>query len=153
MTVGIEIDLPAQTVNFPGVMRGKRADAAGHDVDDRVRNGVLADVFAAFGQCLDVVVDRLRGAQLFRDGDFEAAGVVIGKLHRSPFGIPNDIRYALGLGFIHAAVAVSLAGHVIFQLRMRLMIFRQFVDERLIAAVGSEALRAHKKNVLYIIHQ
>ena len=62
-------------MDFLIIMPCKGTDAAGHDVDDGVRNPVLADIAAAFPEGGHVVVDSLGRANL-GDVDFEAAGVV-----------------------------------------------------------------------------
>ena len=55
---------------------------------------------------------------------------------------------AIQLGFIHMAVSVSFASHMVFYLRLVFMLFQQFIDKSLIPAVLSYTFAPDYKNIL-----
>ena len=54
--------------------------------------------------------------------------------------------------FSDTPIAICFASHMIFDFRAILMVFCDFIDERLISAICAKRFRSDKKNMLYLSH-
>ena len=112
--IWVQIHSAAQFMDFSVKVTSKRPNTASHDVNDRVRNMVFLDMLAARFQRSNVIIDCLCRSNL-RYINFEAVGIVEFKF------VVIDLCHALKFALIHAAIAISFAGNMIFDvLFMRL---------------------------------
>ena len=72
-------------------------------------------------------------------------GVVIREFRSGPIAVAHGDLRAGKPALIHAAVAVGLAGDMVFDRRFLLMLFRQLIHEGLIASVLADAFTAYDK--------
>ena len=127
MAVGVHVELSAKLVDLALKVGAERPDSAREHVDDGVLDLVLLDVQDATLERCNIIVDCLGGTDVWHL-DLEAAGVMVLKL----------------------AVLLSLAGNVILEVGLVLVVLGQLVDESLIAAVA--ARNPLRTNDEYMLH-
>ena len=112
VSIRIDIQLSTQLMNYPLKMSGKRSNAASKNIYNRMLNIMPLDVPHALIQCSNIIVNRLSRSNA---GHFhiEAIGIMILK----SFGI------------------FSFACHVVFQIRIVLVVLSELIHERFIATV------------------
>lgn len=131
MAVGVHIELAAQGVDLLLELACEGANSAGQAVHDGVLDVVLPDIADALLDGLHVVHDSLCGADV-RHLHGEAACVVVFEL----------------------AVLVALAGYMVLESGVVLVVFCQFVYESLVSTVrAGYPLAAYDENMLYICHR
>lgn len=144
VSVGVKIDAPPQFVDASIERWHDRTDPAGHNIDNGILNVMALNVIAAPVKGCDIIPDRLSMTDL-RHADLVAIRVMEGKF------ILRDALIARQLCLVLAALSVRLAGNVILDVRIVLVVLGQLVDKGLVAAIGAEALRADKEYMLDVV--
>ena len=144
MSIRVQIHRAAQFMDFSVKVAGKRPDATSHNVNDRVRNMVCFDMFAASLQGCNIVINCLCRSNL-GDINFEAVGIMKFKF------VVVDFCHAIKFALIHAAVAIGFAGNMIFNVLYILMVLCELINERFITAICSEAFCADQIYMLYFL--
>ena len=103
---------------------------------------IFSDMLAARFQRINVIIDCLCRSNL-RYINFEAVGIVEFKF------VVIDLCHALKFALIHAAIAISFAGNMIFDVLFILVILRELINERFITAIRSETFRTYEVHMLY----
>ena len=142
MSIRIQVYCAAQFMNFFVEMSCKRSDTTCHYVDNRVRNMIFLDVFAARFQRSNVIIDCLCRSYL-RNINFETVGIVEFKF------MVVDFCHALKFALIHATIAIGFTSNMIFDVLFILVILRELINERFITAIRSETFRT---NQIYVLH-
>ena len=142
LPIWVQIHSAAQFMDFSVKVTSKRPNTASHDVNDRVRNMVFLDMLAARFQRSNVIIDCLCRPNL-RNINFETVGIVEFKL------VVIDLCHALKFALIHAAIAISFAGNMIFDVLFMLMVLCELINERFITTVCSQTLCTDK---VYVLH-
>ena len=62
-----------------------------------------------------------------------------------------DLCHALNLALIHTAVTISFTGNMIFDVFFILVVLRELINERFIAAICSKAFCAHEVHMLHFV--
>ena len=127
MTVGVYITHAAQLVDLAHKVPHEGADPASQDINNGLFDPVCLNILHTRTQCGHIVPDGL-GCTDIGHLDVETPGIMI--------------NFFL--------IFRILAGYMVAQLRMILMIFRQLVHKGFIAAVGArDSLGADNKDMLH----
>ena len=118
-------------MNFFIKMTCKRTYAACHYVNNRMRNMIFFDMFTASLQCRYVIINSLRRTNL-RNINFKAVSIMKFKL------MIINFRYTLEFILVHAAITISFAGNMIFNILLILVVFCKLIYECLIPAVSTQ---------------
>ena len=112
MAIWINIELATELVNCSLEMRCKRSDSTCKNIHDRMRDVIFLDIGDTVLQGSHIIIYSLSWANI-RHVNLEAIRIMV----------------------CEAAVFFCLTSNMVFQLWLILVVFRQFIHERLIAAV------------------
>lgn len=123
-------------MDFVIKMPSKWSNSASHYVNDRMRNAILFDMFAASFQRRHVIIDCLCGTNLW---NINLKAVCIMKLKFMVI----DFSYALKFGFIHASITICFTGNMVLNIVFILVILCKFIYKRFVSSVGSHRLSTY----------